>query len=59
LRSRPSKTERAPASAQSSQQPALEEGPSLLSMVRIVAVAVALIILVSFAAGYCFGRLFL
>jgi hypothetical protein len=28
-------------------------------MVRIVAIAVALIILVSFAAGYGFGRLFL
>jgi hypothetical protein len=38
---------------------ALEQGPSLFSMVRVVAIAVALIILVSFAAGYGFGRLFL
>jgi hypothetical protein len=38
---------------------AFDEGPSLLSMVRIVAIGVALIILVSFAAGYGFGRLFL
>jgi len=34
------------------------EGPSVWSMVKIVAVSVALIILLSFAAGYAFGRLF-
>jgi preprotein translocase subunit SecE len=36
-----------------------EEGPSVLSMVAIVAVVVALVILVFFALGYLFGRLFL
>lgn len=35
-----------------------EEGPSLWKMMRIVAISVAVIILVSFAAGYLFGRLF-
>lgn len=34
-------------------------GPSVLSMVAIVAVVVALVILVFFAIGYLFGRLFL
>jgi preprotein translocase subunit SecE len=36
-----------------------DENPSVLAMVAIVAVSVALIILVCFAAGYGFGRLFL
>jgi hypothetical protein len=37
----------------------MDEGPSLFTMVKVVAVTVAVIILVSFAAGYGFGRLFL
>jgi hypothetical protein len=57
--SRPSKAERAAPSAQRPQEPTIDQGPTLLSMVRIVAIGVALIILVSFAAGYGFGRLFL
>jgi hypothetical protein len=36
-----------------------EDGPSVLSMIGIVALIVALVILVFFAAGYGFGRLFL
>jgi hypothetical protein len=36
-----------------------EEGPSVLRMVGFVALFVALVILVFFAAGYGFGRLFL
>jgi preprotein translocase subunit SecE len=36
-----------------------DDGPSVLSMIAIVAVVVALVILVFFAAGYLFGRLFL
>jgi type IV secretory pathway TrbD component len=36
-----------------------EDGPSVLVMVGAVAVIVALVILVFFAAGYGFGRLFL
>jgi hypothetical protein len=36
-----------------------DDGPSVLAMVGIVAVGVALVILVFFAAGYGFGRLFL
>ena len=36
-----------------------DENPSVLGMIAIVAVSVALIILVFFAAGYGFGRLFL
>lgn len=36
-----------------------DENPSVLAMIAIVAVSVALIILVCFAAGYGFGRLFL
>jgi hypothetical protein len=36
-----------------------EEGPSVLKMVGAVAIGVALVILVFFAAGYGFGRLFL
>ncbi len=35
------------------------EDPSVLGMIAIVALAVALVILVFFAAGYGFGRLFL
>jgi hypothetical protein len=48
-----------PPSVTSAEPGRLDEGPSLLSMVRIVAIGVALIILVSFAAGYGFARLFL
>ncbi len=36
-----------------------EDGPSVLTMIGAVALIVALIILVFFAAGYGFGRLFL
>jgi hypothetical protein len=36
-----------------------EDGPSVLAMVGIVALGVALVILVFFAGGYAFGRLFL
>jgi hypothetical protein len=36
-----------------------EEGPSVLAMIGVVALGVALVILVFFAAGYGFGRLFL
>jgi preprotein translocase subunit SecE len=36
-----------------------EDGPSVLTMIGIVAVIVAVVILVFFAAGYLFGRLFL
>lgn len=36
-----------------------EDGPSLLAMVGAVALIVAMVILVFFAAGYGFGRLFL
>jgi hypothetical protein len=36
-----------------------EDGPSVLTMVGVVALIVALVILVFFAAGYGFGRLFL
>ncbi len=36
-----------------------EQGPSVLRMIGAVAVIVALVILVFFAAGYGFGRLFL
>lgn len=59
MRLRRAKPQRAPASAPRPPEPTLDEGPSLLSMVRIVAIAVALIILISFAAGYGFGRFFL
>ena len=34
-------------------------GPSVLQMVALVAVVVALVILVFFALGYVFGRMFL
>lgn len=36
-----------------------EDGPSVLAMIGMVALIVALWILVFFAAGYGFGRLFL
>ncbi len=36
-----------------------DHGPSVLSMVAAVAVIVALVILVFFALGYVFGRVFL
>lgn len=36
-----------------------DEGPSVLAMVAIVAVGVAMVILIFFALGYVFGRLFL
>ena len=35
------------------------EGPSALALIGIVALIVALVILVFFALGYGFGRLFL
>ncbi len=37
----------------------MNEGPSVLAMVALVAVVVALVILVFFALGYAFGRAFL
>ncbi|MHB8491275.1 MAG: hypothetical protein ACYDA6_03535 [Solirubrobacteraceae bacterium] len=40
-------------------EPLADDGPSLLTMVKAVAATVAFIILVSFAAGYAFGRFFL
>ena len=36
-----------------------EDGPSVLMMIGAVALIVALVILVFFAVGYLFGRLFL
>jgi preprotein translocase subunit SecE len=36
-----------------------DQGPSMLRMVGAVALFVAVVILVFFAAGYGFGRLFL
>lgn len=36
-----------------------EDGPSVLAMIAVVAVIVAVVILVFFAAGYLFGRVFL
>ena len=36
-----------------------DDGPSVLAMIGIVALGVALVILVFFAAGYGFARLFL
>lgn len=36
-----------------------DDGPSVLRMIGIVALGVMLVILVFFAAGYGFGRLFL
>ena len=37
----------------------MNDGPSVPAMIAAVAVVVALVILVFFAAGYLFGRLFL
>ena len=36
-----------------------EDGPRFLPMIGLVAAVVAVVILVFFAAGYLFGRLFL
>jgi hypothetical protein len=36
-----------------------DNGPSVLGMIALVAVVVALVILVFFALGYAFGRMFL
>jgi hypothetical protein len=36
-----------------------DEGPHFLPMIGLVALIVALVILVFFALGYAFGRLFL
>jgi hypothetical protein len=36
-----------------------DDGPSVISMMVAVAIIVALVILVFFACGYVFGRLFL
>jgi hypothetical protein len=36
-----------------------EDGPNVPSMIAVVAIIVALVILVFFAVGYLFGRLFL
>ena len=36
-----------------------EDGPSVPAMIALVAVLVALVILIFFALGYGFGRLFL
>jgi hypothetical protein len=36
-----------------------DDGPSVLAMIGAVALIVALVILLFFAAGYLFGRLFL
>ena len=37
----------------------IDDGPSVFSMVKVVALTVVVVILVFFAAGYGFGRLFL
>ena len=36
-----------------------DRGPSVLGMVALVAIVVALTILIFFALGYAFGRMFL
>jgi len=36
-----------------------DQEPSFLAMIRLVAVVVAVVILVFFAIGYLFGRVFL
>jgi hypothetical protein len=36
-----------------------DDGPSVLKMIGFVALAVTLVILVFFAAGYGFGRVFI
>ena len=37
----------------------MDEGPSFLAMIGLVALVVATVILVFFGVGYLFGRLFL
>ena len=37
----------------------VERGPNVLGMIALVAVVVALTILIFFALGYAFGRMFL
>ena len=37
----------------------MNEGPSVWAMIAAVAIIVALVILIFFALGYVFGRLFL
>ena len=54
-RSRPAGRARTPEGV----RPVNERGPSVLSMVALVAVVVALVILIFFAIGYAFGRAFL
>lgn len=50
-----------PSSAEPSRQPPDRAGdqPSFLTMVGLVALVVAIVILVFFAIGYVFGRVFL
>ena len=48
-----------PASDRRARQQMNDEGPSVLTMIGAVALIVAMVILVFFAAGYGFGRLFL
>ncbi len=36
-----------------------DDGPSVLSMIALVAIVVALVILIFFALGYGFGRAFM
>ncbi len=36
-----------------------DQGPSVLAMIGLVAAVVAIVILVFFALGYLFGRIFL
>jgi hypothetical protein len=59
MRSRAPKPKRAASGREHDEHPAIHDSPSVPSMVRIVAITVTLIILISFAAGYGFGRLFL
>jgi len=56
---RAGRPERSALSASALGEDAQDDSPSLVGMVGIVALSVALIILVSFAAGYGFGHLFL
>ena len=58
-RSTSSPTSRAPAGARPRVDAVNREGPSALALIGAVAVIVALVILVFFAIGYGFGRLFL
>lgn len=57
-RVRPTPARPAPARVEGPEESG-SKSPSMLSMVKIVAISVVLIVLVSFAAGYGFGRLFL